>query len=97
VEALRKRRAPGRPCRLNAQQLQGAAAIYLAGAREAGFDSGRWTTMRFAEAVYQRYGVRYDPDHAGRILHRLGLRERIHRQRAEEAPAAVAALVEQAS
>ena len=32
--------------------------------------------MRFAEAIYTRFGVRYDPDHVGRIMHRLGLRER---------------------
>jgi len=32
--------------------------------------------MRFAEAIRQRFDVRYDPDHVGRIMHRLGLRER---------------------
>jgi transposase len=24
-----------------------------------------------------RFGVRYDPDHVGRIMHRLGLRQRV--------------------
>jgi len=57
------------------------AALYQVGPRAAGFDADRWTTMRFAEAIYARFGVRYDPDHAGRIMHRLGLRERrrVHR------------------
>jgi transposase len=32
--------------------------------------------MRFAQAIQARFGVRYDPDHVGRIMHRLGLRER---------------------
>jgi transposase len=38
--------------------------------------------MRFAAAIQARFGVRYDPDHVGRIMHRLGLRERrrTHRQ-----------------
>ena len=76
VEALRKRRAPGRPSRLTAEQLQGVSEIYVAGPRAAGFDSDRWTTVRFAEAICGRFGVRYDPDHVGRIMHRLGLRER---------------------
>lgn len=76
VEALRKRRAPGRPSRLSKQQLEGVAEIYQAGPRAAGFDTDRWTTMRFAEAIHARFGVRYDPDHVGRIMHRLGLRER---------------------
>ena len=76
LEALRKRRAPGRPSRLNTLQLDGVAEIYRAGARAAGFDSDRWTTARFADAIFMRFGVRYDPDHVGRIMHRLGLRER---------------------
>ena len=76
VEALRKRRAPGRPSRLNAQQLAIISEIYKDGPRTAGLDAERWTTMRFADAIFARFGVRYDPDHVGRILHRLGLRER---------------------
>ena len=76
VEALRKRRAPGRPSRLTADQLAVAKEIYQAGPKSAGFDTSRWTTARFADAIFARFGVRYDPDHAGRIMHRLGLRER---------------------
>jgi transposase len=76
VEALRKRRAPGRPSRLSAEQLRGVAEVYQAGPRAAGMETDRWTTARFAQAIYARFGVRYDPDHVGRIMHRLGLRER---------------------
>src|SRR6476661_7681261 len=76
VEALRKRRAPGRPSRLNAEQLKIVSEIYTAGPRAAGIESDRWTTMRLAEAIHGRFGIRYDPDHVGRIMHRLGLRER---------------------
>ncbi|HYW41759.1 MAG TPA: helix-turn-helix domain-containing protein [Bryobacteraceae bacterium] len=83
VEALRKRRAPGRPCRLNSEQLDGVTDVYKAGPRAAGFDSERWTTTRFAEAIRVRFGVQYDPDHVGRIMHRLGLRERRRSRRGE--------------
>jgi len=76
VEALRKRRAPGRPSRLSAEQLRGVAEVYQAGPRVFGMETDRWTTARFAQAIYVRFGVRYDPDHVGRIMHRLGLRER---------------------
>lgn len=82
VEGLRKRRAPGRPSRLNADQLKIVAEIYQAGCRIAGFDSDRWTTARFAEAIQARFGVHYDPDHVGRIMHRLGLRERTRHRKA---------------
>jgi transposase len=81
IEALRKRRAPGRPSRLSSEQLRIVGEIYQAGPRVAGFDSERWTTARFADAIQARFGVRYDPDHVGRIMHRLGLRERIRHHR----------------
>ncbi len=76
VESLRKRRAPGRPSRLTQDQLKTLTDTYQAGPRAAGFDSDRWTTARFADAIFNHFSVRYDPDHAGRIMHRLGLRER---------------------
>ena len=76
MEALKKRRAPGRPSRLTAEQLTALKDLYLAGPRPAGFDSDRWTTAKFADAILAKFAIRYDPDHAGRIMHRLGLRER---------------------
>jgi transposase len=81
IEALRKRRAPGRPSRLNLDQLTEAARLYQTGPRAAGFDSDRWTTTRFAHAIHKQFGVRYDPDHVGRIMHRLGLRVRTRQRR----------------
>jgi transposase len=84
VEALRKRRAPGRPSRLNAEQLKIVSEIYAAGPRAAGLESDRWTTMRLAEAINARFGIRYDPDHVGRIMHRLGLRDRKRSQQIPE-------------
>src|ERR1035438_3472298 len=59
VEALRKRRAPGRPSRLGADQLRGLAEVYRAGPRAAGMETDRWTTARFAQAIYARFSVRY--------------------------------------
>jgi transposase len=81
LEALRKRRAPGRPSRLNGEQLNAIAEVYRSGPRAAGFETDRWTTTRFADAIFVRFAVRYDPDHVGRIMHRLGLRERTRQRR----------------
>ena len=75
-ESLRKRRATGRPSRLTADQLADITGIYRAGPRAADLDRDSWTTACFAQAIFERFGVKYDPDHAGRIMHRLGLRER---------------------
>ena len=67
---------------LTADQLKTVTETYQAGPRAAGFETDRWTTSRFADAIFAHFGVRYDPDHAGRIMHRLGLRERRRSRRA---------------
>ncbi len=76
VESLRKRRATGRPSRLTEEQRGAVVALFQAGPRAAGFSNERWTTARLATAIFLRFGIRYDPDHVGRIMHRLGLRAR---------------------
>jgi transposase len=76
LESLHKRRATGRPSRLNLEQRQGAEQLFRDGARAAGFADDRWTTARFASAIDKYFGIRYDPDHVGRIMHQLGLRPR---------------------
>jgi transposase len=76
VERLRKRKAPGRPSRLSASQLAELPVIYAMGARAFGFETDRWTTARLAQAIQERFGIHYDPDHVGRLMHRLGLRNK---------------------
>ena len=76
VDGLRKRRATGRPPRLTQEQFAVVIQIFGEGAKAHGFLDDRWTTARFAKAIYARFGVQYDRDHVGRLMHRLGLRER---------------------
>lgn len=76
VDALRKRRATGRPSRLTPEQLQEVARIYREGPLLHGFTTERWTTARFAQVIESRFGVHYDEDHVGRLMHKLGLRNR---------------------
>lgn len=90
MECLRKRRATGRPNRLSAEQRAAVVEMFAAGPRACGFETDRWSTGRMAEAIAQRFGVRYDPDHVGRLMHRLGLRTRplvLHPQTLAEKPA----------
>ncbi len=93
IECLRKRRATGRPSRLTAEQRNGVKEIFASGPRACGFNTDRWTTSRLAQAIEQRFGVHYDPDHVGRLMYRLGLRQRrvpIPRPQIVEQPAYVA-------
>lgn len=73
VDALKKRKATGRPPRLTNEQFTGIQEIYLQAPAALGFSANRWTTALMAEAIFGRYGVRYDPDHVGRLMHRLNL------------------------
>ena len=74
LDRLRKRKAPGRPSRLSASQMEVVREIFSAGPRSLGMEVDRWTTARLAHAIEMRFGIRYDPDHVGRLMHRLGLR-----------------------
>ncbi len=75
VESLRKRRATGRPSRLTPEQLGEIVLIYRDGARASGYNTDRWTTARLASVIEGRFGVHYDEDHVGRLMHKLGLRD----------------------
>jgi transposase len=75
-EGLRKRRATGRPCRLTTDQVEEIRRMYTSGAQAFGFPTDRWTTARLAQAIERRFGIHYDQDHVGRLLHKFGLRQR---------------------
>src|ERR1700722_20816287 len=75
VDALRKRRATGRPSRLSREQLLLIPGLYAEGAAVHGFADSRWTTARLAKVIEARFGVHYDHDHVGRLMQKLGLRE----------------------
>jgi putative transposase len=74
MDRLRKRKAPGRPSRLSSTQLAELRELFAGGPRAFGFETDRWTTARLAKAIEARFAIRYDPDHVGRLMHRLGLR-----------------------
>lgn len=71
VDALRKRKATGRPSRLTADQMDRLARIYLAGPSAHGFTHGHWTTTRLARIIETEFGVHYDRDHVGRLVNRV--------------------------
>jgi putative transposase len=91
-EGLRRRRATGRPSRLTADQVDAIRKMYIEGAAAYGFSNDRWTTGRLAIAIERHFGVRYDQDHVGRLMHKFGLRERrfVYAPVAVYAPAEVA-------
>ena len=76
VDSLKRRKATGRPSRLTSEQLARIAEIYREKPIAFGFPDDHWTTARMATVIESQFGVHYDRDHVGRLLFKLGLRER---------------------
>lgn len=59
-------------CQLTDAQQKELGKIIQAGAAKAGFETDLWTTARLAQVIKDRFGIQYNSDHVGRMLHRLG-------------------------
>lgn len=64
--------SPGRPPKLAAQQRRQLVRWLLQGPIAHGYRTDVWTTGRIAKLIEDRLGVRYHPDHLGRLLHAMG-------------------------
>jgi len=64
--------SPGRPPKLTKRQRQHLVRLLLHGALAHGYRTDLWTTARVAEVIARHFGIRYHPDHVGRLLHALG-------------------------
>lgn len=71
-KGLKVRPTPGRPPKLSAPERRKLEEVLLAGPRASGYRTDLWTTARVASVIRSRFGVRYHPDHVGRLLHQLG-------------------------
>ena len=71
AKALRVRFSPGRPWKLNARQRKRLVRFLLQGPIAHGYRTNLWTTMRIAELVQRKFGIRYHRAHVGRLMHSL--------------------------
>ena len=71
-EALRAQPPPGPTPRLTEEQRMQLPWLLERGAEAFGFLGDVWTTKRVAAVIEQEYGVRYHPDHVGRLLREAG-------------------------
>lgn len=81
---LSARPTPGRPSKLTARQRHRLVGWILAGAEAAGFPTALWTCRRIAQVIRDRFGVRYHPDHIGRLLRACGLTPQRPQRTAQE-------------
>jgi transposase len=71
-EALRDKLPSGPPPRLTPAQRTQLPELLAYGAEAYGFLGDVWTTKRIAAVIEREYGVRYHPDHVGRLLRAAG-------------------------
>jgi len=74
----------GRPPRLTLEQMQELAQMVRTGPLAAGFRTNLWTCRRVAQVIRDRFGVKYHPDHVGRMLHALGFTQQKPQRRATQ-------------
>jgi transposase len=73
VDALRRRRAGGRPPKLSHAQVEQVEQALLKGAQANGFATDLWTLDRVAQMIHRLTGVRLAAASVWRLLHqRLG-------------------------
>ena len=73
MAALRHRKSPDAPARLNAEQKQQLLAELAQGAEAHGFAGDVWTTEGVAQFILQRFGVKYHHDSIGPLFAPTGL------------------------
>jgi transposase len=72
VEALRRRPAPGPTPKLPPEQRARIPPLLARGAEAFGFRGAVWTAGRVATVIKREFGVRYHPNHVGKLLRAAG-------------------------
>ncbi|GHO61492.1 hypothetical protein KSC_104670 [Ktedonobacter sp. SOSP1-52] len=72
IEALKAHPPKGVKPKLSIEQQAQIPGLLVEGAEAYGFRGDVWTGKRIAEVIYRSFGVRYHPDHAGRLLREAG-------------------------
>ena len=71
-EALKSRPRPGARPRLTAEQRAQVPVLLAQGAEAFGFRGDVWTAKRVATVIRREFGVRYHPNHVGKLLRAAG-------------------------
>jgi transposase len=72
AESLYSQPPPGPTPRLTTEQLAQLPHLLDLGAEAFGFIGEVWTAKRVAAVIQEEFGVRYHPDHVGRLLRAAG-------------------------
>jgi transposase len=71
-EALKRRPRPGAEPKLTPEQRAQIPVLLAQGAEAFGFRGDVWTAKRVATVIRREFGVRYHPNHVGKLLRAAG-------------------------
>ena len=71
-EGLKSRPRPGAEPKLTAEQRAQIPVVLAQGAEAFGFRGDVWTATRVATVIRREFGVRYHPNHVGKLLRAAG-------------------------
>lgn len=71
-EALKAKPHLGPPCKLSEQQKQQYLTLLEKPPTHYGYGHGMWTTRLMSRLIHDQFGVAYDHNHVGVIMHELG-------------------------
>lgn len=72
IDGIYESQRPGRPPKLNEEELEILSDIVDSGPVAYGLETGIWTAPMIQCVIEREFGVRYNSSHVRRILHRLG-------------------------
>src|SRR5687767_10495203 len=72
VDGLKSRPLPGPSPKLTAEQRARVPVLLAQGAEAFGFRGDVWTAKRVATVIRREFGVRYHPNHVGKLLRAAG-------------------------
>ena len=84
LRRLRRRRATGRPSKLDREQQRQLKRLVKRGALAAGFEGDRWTLARVRQLIKQEFDVVYHRNYLNRLLRKLELSPQVPLPRAVE-------------
>jgi transposase len=84
MTGLSRRRALGRPAKLDKAKQEKLKQIILCGAQAAGFPTERWTLKRIRRVIDEQFGVKYHTGSVARLMNRIGLTPQQPQPRATE-------------
>ena len=72
LEGLKARKAPGASSKLNPKEQSQLKEMIVQGAIVHGYITDFWTLKRIAKLIEDEFGVKYNSNYVGEVLHKLG-------------------------